>query len=50
MRENPKLISQVQSVKMTLTFDPINSPYEYSKFMSLESLEIGKRSGDKHWE
>lgn len=50
VRENPKLISKVQSIKMDFSFNPINEPYEYSEYMTPESLEIGKKSGDKHWE
>jgi len=50
VRENPKLILKVQSIKMDLSFNPINEPYEYSEYMTPESLEIGKKSGDKHWE
>jgi len=50
VKENPKLISDVQSVSMDLSYDPINKPYEYSEFMTPESREIGKKSGDKHWE
>ncbi len=37
-------------VKMNLNFTPINDVYEYSEFMTPESLEIGKKAGDKHWE
>jgi hypothetical protein len=50
VRENPKLIMKVEQVKMDVLFKPINEPYEYSKYMTPESLEIGKKSGDKHWE
>ena len=50
VRENSKLISDIQSVSMNLSYDPINEPYEYSEFMTPESMEIGKKSGDKHWE
>ena len=39
-----------QSVKLKLTFKPINEVYEYSEFMSPESLDLGKKAGDKHWE
>jgi len=39
-----------KSVKMNLLFNPINSEYEYSEFMTPESLELGKKAGDKHWE
>ena len=44
-----KQISKKQ-VKMKLTFKPISDVYEYSEFMTPESLELGKKAGDKHWE
>ena len=44
-----KKISKRQ-VKLNLDFNPINKVYEYSEFMTPESLEIGKKAGDKHWE
>ena len=50
VKENPKLISDIQSVSMNFSYDPINEPYEYSEFMTPESREIGEKSGDKHWE
>lgn len=50
VREQPKLILGTNTVKMSLYFDPICDPYEYSEFMTPESLELGKRAGDKHWE
>ena len=37
-------------IKMNLSFNPISEVYEYSKYMTPESLEIGKKAGDKHWE
>ncbi len=39
-----------KQVKMRLTFTPINDVYEYSEFMTPESLELGKKAGDEHWE
>ena len=39
-----------KQVKMSLSFTPINDVYEYSEFMTPESLELGKKAGDKHWE
>ena len=48
--ENPKLIKKLEKVNLNLSYKPINKVYEYSKFMTPESLEIGKKSGDKHWE
>lgn len=50
VREDPKLILKSEKVLMDLTFKPFNDIYEYSKYMTPESLEIGKKSGDKHWE
>jgi len=50
VRDHPKLISETQKVYMNITFKPINQTYEYSEYMTPESLEIGKRAGDKHWE
>ena len=50
VREDPKLILKSEKVLMDLTFNPFNEVYEYSKYMTPESLEIGKKSGDKHWE
>ncbi len=50
IRENPALISAMLPVTMHLKFQPIQSTYEYSENMTPESLEIGKKSGDEHWE
>ena len=50
IRENPALISTMVPVTMHLKFQPIQPTYEYSENMTPESLEIGKRSGDEHWE
>jgi hypothetical protein len=50
VREDPKVIQRVQKVKMDCSFVPLNEPYEYSQYMTKESLEIGKKAGDKHWE
>ncbi len=50
VKVNPKLIQYVRPVEINLKFNPLNEPYEYSKYMTPESLEIGKKSGDKHWE
>lgn len=50
VRDNPKLIKKILQVIMDLKFNPINNAYEYSEFMTPESLEIGKKSGDRHWE
>ncbi|MHA1625811.1 MAG: DUF7065 domain-containing protein [Promethearchaeota archaeon] len=50
VRDDPKLILKSEKILMDLTFKPFNDVYEYSKYMTPESLEIGKKSGDKHWE
>ena len=50
IRENPSLISAMAPVTMHLKFQPIQPTYEYSENMTPESLEIGKKSGDEHWE
>jgi len=50
VRADPKLILKSNKVLMDLTFIPLNEIYEYSEYMTPESLEIGKKSGDKHWE
>lgn len=47
---NPGLISKVLPVHMDLVFKPLNQTYEYSEHMTPESLELGKKSGDEHWE
>jgi hypothetical protein len=50
VRENPNLISSIEHVHMELNFNPVNEIYEYSKHMTKNSLELGKKAGDKHWE
>lgn len=50
VREHPELIDKMGKVEMNLTFTPLNEVYEYSEFMTEESLELGKKAGDKHWE
>jgi len=49
-REHPELISKVLPVRMDLRFTPLNQTYEYSEHMTPESLELGRKSGDEHWE
>ncbi|WXG47537.1 MAG: hypothetical protein WED05_12900 [Candidatus Atabeyarchaeum deiterrae] len=49
-REKPQLIAGTPKVEMRFVFSPINAPYEYAEFMTPESLELGKKAGDKHWE
>ncbi len=50
IRENPALVSTVAPVTMHLKFMPLQPTYEYSENMTPESLEIGRKSGDEHWE
>ncbi len=50
VREDPALISKILPVKLSLFFTPINEIYEYSKHMTQESREIGRKAGDAHWE
>ncbi len=46
----PDLVKKILNVKFNLHFNPISDTYEYSKNMTRESREIGKKSGDAHWE
>ena len=48
--EQPGLFEKILDVKLDLSFDPINDIYEYSENMTPESRELGKKSGDAHWE
>ena len=50
IRENPELIQTIKNIEMDFFYEPLNDIYEYSEYMTPESLEIGKKSGDKHWE
>jgi len=50
VRKNPKLISAAKNAELNIKFNPINEIYEYSKYMTEESLKLGKKAGDKHWE
>jgi hypothetical protein len=50
IRENPALVTAMVPVTMHIKFTPIQPTYEYSENMTPESLEIGKKSGDEHWE
>ena len=50
VRKYPELINKTEKVKMDINFKPINETYEYSDHMTPESLKIGKKAGDKHWE
>jgi hypothetical protein len=50
VRRNPKLIAKTINVTLNIEFKAISQVYEYSEHMTPESLEIGKKAGDKHWE
>ncbi len=50
IRENPSLASGVFPVRVELSLTPISEAYEYSVHMTPESRELGKKSGDEHWE
>jgi hypothetical protein len=49
-RQHPELIDRVTKVKLDLSLVPINDVYEYSENMTPESRELGRKSGDAHWE
>lgn len=50
VQENPEVISDLVGAKVDLTYKAHNETYEYSEHMTAESLEIGKKTGDMHWE
>jgi len=50
VKEHPEMISQILPVQMNLSYIPHSKVYEYSEHMTPESLELGKKSGDEHWE
>jgi hypothetical protein len=50
VQENPEVISDLVGARIELEYKAHNDTYEYSEHMTSESLEIGKKSGDKHWE
>lgn len=50
VRNRPELIKEIVDVTLDLSFHSISDVYEYSKFMTKESIELGKKSGDAHWE
>ena len=50
VKENPEVISDLVGAKIELYYEAINETYEYSEHMTEESLEIGKKTGDVHWE
>ncbi|MBN2228458.1 MAG: hypothetical protein JW779_02620 [Candidatus Thorarchaeota archaeon] len=50
VQENPEVISDLIGAKLDLSYNAINETYEYSEHMTAESLKIGKKTGDMHWE
>jgi hypothetical protein len=50
VNQNRELIAKIIDAKFDLTLTPIHETYEYSSNMTTESLELGKKSGDEHWE
>lgn len=48
--EHSELVSKMLPVSMDVSLTPINDVYEYSENMTLEYKELGKKSGDAHWE
>jgi len=50
VKENPEVINDLVGAKLDLNFEAIHETYEYSEHMTPESLEIGKKTGDVHWE
>lgn len=49
-RQHPELVDRIVNVVLDLCLVPINETYEYSKNMTPESRELGRKSGDEHWE
>lgn len=50
VQENPEVITDLVGARIDLRFKAHNETYEYSEHMTEESLEIGKKTGDRHWE
>jgi len=48
--QDKSLIKAVLPTRMMLEYKPLHEAYEYSAHMTAESLEIGKKAGDGHWE
>ena len=49
-KQRPELIDRVAKVTMDFSLIPVNDTYEYSENMTPESRELGRKSGDAHWE
>jgi hypothetical protein len=50
VQEDPEVITDLVGAKIDLNYNALNETYEYSEHMTPESLEIGKKTGDMHWE
>ena len=50
VRENPEVINDLVGGKVNLSYESHNETYEYAEHMTEEALEIGKKTGDVHWE
>ena len=50
VKENPEVINDLVGGTINLRFEALNEIYEYAKHMTPEALEIGKKTGDFHWE
>ena len=49
-RQQPELVERGSNATMDFSFAPISDVYEYSENMTVESRELGRKSGDAHWE
>jgi hypothetical protein len=50
VQENPEVINDLVGGKIALSYTAYNETYEYAEHMTPEALEIGKKTGDVHWE
>jgi len=50
VKENPEVINDLVGGKIDLMYEAHNETYEYAENMTPEALEIGKKTGDVHWE
>ena len=49
-KQHPQYIDRLSQVSLDLSFTPFSDTYEYSENMTAESRELGRKSGDAHWE
>ncbi|MCY3410288.1 MAG: hypothetical protein INQ03_01515 [Candidatus Heimdallarchaeota archaeon] len=49
-QQDPSVIRSILDIEISFSFHPISEVYEYSKYMTEESRELGKKAGDMHWE